>query len=62
MQTVEGGGGLGEVVISFPLHPHRGAGSQTSAKHKSLFDLGNSPLLSKCPSMECLHYYTADRD
>lgn len=42
MQTVEAGG-AGEVVISFPLHPHRGAGSQTSAKHKPLFDLGNSP-------------------
>lgn len=54
-------------IISFPPHPHRGAGSQTSAKHRPLFDLGNSPshvppLLMKCPSMECLHYYAADRD
>lgn len=57
----------GMCIISFPLHPHWGAGSQTSAKHKPLFDLGNSPshvppLLMKCPSMECLHYYAADRD
>lgn len=57
----------GMCIISFPLHPHWGAGSQTSAKHKPLFDLRNSPshvppLLMKCPSMECLHYYAADRD
>lgn len=60
-------GGVEPHIISYPPHPHWGAGSQASAKHKSLFDLRNSPsyeppLLMKCPSMECLHYYTADRD
>lgn len=43
-------------VISFPLHPHRGAGSQTSAKHKSLFDLENSPLSRASPAHEVSQY------
>lgn len=58
----------GLCVISFPLHPHRGAGSQTSARRQAFIwfrqlpPSHEPPLLMKCPSMECLHYYTADRD
>lgn len=57
-KDADSGGGAEGVggVISFPLHPHRGAGSQTSAKHKSLFDLENSPLSRASPAHEVSQY------